>query len=314
MKQPKANRSKTNDAVVAALPAKPLSEAERAELRAYAERHHASPHAPRFDALAEDKVSLPTGDSAELFRARLALTIGSVDEIAINHLLTHAAYATEIKDVAASCNTAAALLAGIAPRNEIEGMLAVQMVAAHNVALAMARRTLKADRVDSMAQYGNLAAKLMNVYTRQLEALAKLRGQTGKQTVRVEHVTVQAGGQAVVGNVQTGGRGGDVDGDAEQPHTPRRPHGLAETPWVARDWLRNGNPPGDPTTAPRCRARTRRGTACQGPCVRGRPRCRMHGGATGSGAPRGTGMRGGTEKLLPPRWTAGELSGRYYVS
>jgi len=212
MKQPKANRSKTNDAVVAALPAKPLSEAERAELRAYAERHHASPHAPRFDALAEDKVSLPTGDSAELFRARLALTIGSVDEIAINHLLTHAAYATEIKDVAASCNTAAALLAGIAPRNEIEGMLAVQMVAAHNVALAMARRTLKADRVDSMAQYGNLAAKLMNVYTRQLEALAKLRGQTGKQTVRVEHVTVQAGGQAVVGNVQTGGRGGDVDG------------------------------------------------------------------------------------------------------
>ena len=55
-------------------------------------------------------------------------------------------------------------------------MLAVQMVAAHNVALAMARRTLKADRVEFMAKYGNLAAKLMNVYTRQLEALESCAG------------------------------------------------------------------------------------------------------------------------------------------
>ena len=37
--------------------------------------------------------------------------------------------------------------------------------------------------------------------------LARLRGQTGQQTVRVEHVTVQAGGQAVVGNVAARGRG-----------------------------------------------------------------------------------------------------------
>jgi glucans biosynthesis protein len=40
--------------------------------------------------------------------------------------------------------------------------------------------------------------------------------------------------------------------------------------------------------APRCGARTRRGTPCHAPAVRGRPRCRMHGGAAGSGAPRGS--------------------------
>jgi len=45
-----------------------------------------------------------------------------------------------------------------------------------------------------------------------------------------------------------------------------------------RGWLRNGNPPGDPFTAPRCGARTRRGTACQCPAMRGRQRCRLHGG------------------------------------
>jgi len=40
-------------------------------------------------------------------------------------------------------------------------------------------------------------------------------------------------------------------------------------------------------TSPRCGARTRRGTPCQAPAVRGRKRCRMHGGADGSGAPKG---------------------------
>ena len=39
--------------------------------------------------------------------------------------------------------------------------------------------------------------------------------------------------------------------------------------------------------APRCGAKTRRGTPCQSPIVRGRKRCRMHGGAYGSGAPKG---------------------------
>ena len=39
--------------------------------------------------------------------------------------------------------------------------------------------------------------------------------------------------------------------------------------------------------ATRCGAKTRRGTACQSPAVRER-RCRMHGGAPGSGAPSGS--------------------------
>ena len=39
--------------------------------------------------------------------------------------------------------------------------------------------------------------------------------------------------------------------------------------------------------SPRCGARTRRGTPCQAPAVAGKKRCRMHGGAQGSGAPPG---------------------------
>lgn len=40
-------------------------------------------------------------------------------------------------------------------------------------------------------------------------------------------------------------------------------------------------------SAPRCGARTRSGAPCRSPAVGGRRRCRMHGGARGSGAPRG---------------------------
>ena len=38
--------------------------------------------------------------------------------------------------------------------------------------------------------------------------------------------------------------------------------------------------------SPRCGAKTRTGGACRSPAVHGKKRCRMHGGAQGSGAPR----------------------------
>lgn len=44
--------------------------------------------------------------------------------------------------------------------------------------------------------------------------------------------------------------------------------------------------PGPMLASRRCGARTRRGSACRAPAVRGKTRCRMHGGARGSGAPR----------------------------
>jgi hypothetical protein len=40
-------------------------------------------------------------------------------------------------------------------------------------------------------------------------------------------------------------------------------------------------------SSPRCGAKTRSGKPCLAPAVRGKKRCRMHGGAPGSGAPRG---------------------------
>jgi uncharacterized protein YjcR len=39
--------------------------------------------------------------------------------------------------------------------------------------------------------------------------------------------------------------------------------------------------------SPRCGAKTRSGKSCMSPAVHGNKRCRMHGGAPGSGAPIG---------------------------
>lgn len=44
-------------------------------------------------------------------------------------------------------------------------------------------------------------------------------------------------------------------------------------------WLKNGNPTGDFLKAPRCGAKTRRGTSCMGPAMKN-GRCRMHGGCS----------------------------------
>ena len=52
-------------------------------------------------------------------------------------------------------------------------------------------------------------------------------------------------------------------------------------------WLKNNNPPGDFTKAPRCGAKTRTGTPCKAPAM-ANGRCRLHGGkSTGPRTPEG---------------------------
>jgi hypothetical protein len=99
-------------------------------------------------------------------------------------------------------NAVLAAMHGIAPRDEAEAMLAAQMIATHTAAMAALRRIKTAENIPQQDSNGNLAVKLLRSYTAQLEALARYRSK-GQQTVRGEHVTVQAGGQAIVGSVNT---------------------------------------------------------------------------------------------------------------
>jgi hypothetical protein len=108
-------------------------------------------------------------------------------------------------------------LIGIAPRDELEGMIAVQLVAAHNAAMECYRRALIPEQNPQMRfEYLNQASKLSRTYTTVLEALNRYRGK-GQQKVTVEHVTVNAGGQAIVGMVQAPGGGEPSEIIEEQP-------------------------------------------------------------------------------------------------
>ena len=98
--------------------------------------------------------------------------------------------------------SAIALLQGIKPENEIEGMLATQMVATHSAAMECLRRAMfNGATIEGRDLNLKHAAKLLTIYARQIETLDKHRGK-GQQKVTVEHVHVAAGGQAVVGNIE----------------------------------------------------------------------------------------------------------------
>lgn len=93
-------------------------------------------------------------------------------------------------------------LTSIAPKDGIEKMLAHQMVATHSAAMECLRRgMIQGQSFEGRDQNLKHATKLLSVYVRQMEALDKHRGK-GQQKITVEHVTVEAGGQAIVGNVE----------------------------------------------------------------------------------------------------------------
>ena len=101
-----------------------------------------------------------------------------------------------------------AALVGIAPKDELEGMMAAQLVAAHNAAMECYRRAMIAEQTfEGRRENLSQATKLSRTWATLLDALNKHRGK-GQQKVTVEHVHVHSGGQAVVGTIERPGGGG----------------------------------------------------------------------------------------------------------
>jgi hypothetical protein len=125
-----------------------------------------------------------------------------------------------------------AALVGIGPKDEIEGMIAAQLLAAHHAAMECYRRAMHGEQTFEGRQENlNQANKLSRTHAALVEALDRHRGK-GQQKVTVEHVHVYSGAQAVVGPVETPG-GGD------RPKTEDQPHAIAYSP---RTEMRCENP------------------------------------------------------------------------
>ena len=92
-------------------------------------------------------------------------------------------------------------------------MLAAQMAATHNATMTFARRLAHVENIPQQDSAERAFNKLARTFAAQVEVLKRYRS-AGGQTVRVEHVTVNEGGQAIVGNVTHGGRGTPQKPDA----------------------------------------------------------------------------------------------------
>lgn len=102
--------------------------------------------------------------------------------------------------------------------NSLEKMLAHQMTLAHELVMKSGNAAMRElEKLQSKQKIGkyyqeeaieyqrlaNSTAKLMNAYSTHLLALQKIRS-GGNQTMTVQHVHVNDGGQAVIGNINKG--------------------------------------------------------------------------------------------------------------
>jgi hypothetical protein len=145
------------------------------------------------------------------------------------------------------------IIRGVNPQDEVESMLAAQMAAVHMATMAVARRLNHVDNLPQQDSASNAFNKLARTFAVQLEALQRYRT-GGEQRVTVQHVTVNEGGQAIVGAVWAWKSGGAP---------------LKSTLAMHR--------------SPRCTATSKRTRQrCQAPAVTGWTVCRFH-GARGGG-------------------------------
>ena len=156
-------------------------------------------------------------------------------------------------------------------------MLCSQLVALHSQGMEFLRRGMLPEQPrDGVDCKVNRATKLLRTFATISECLRTYRG--GRPAESDETMSTSPFRRAVrpLWGRSTGGWGvGMQNKTANEPHATRF------------GWLKNANPPGNPASAPpRCGARTRRGTPCECPAVRGKKRA----GCTAA-SPRGHGRR-----------------------
>ena len=99
-----------------------------------------------------------------------------------------------------------ALAAELEPRDAVEAMLVAQMGVTHSSMMEASRHAWDSKTPDARDAYDRIVNRLGRTFLSQVDQFRRYRS-GGAQTVRVEHVNVSAGGQAIVGNVSTTGGG-----------------------------------------------------------------------------------------------------------
>ncbi len=202
-------RRKTTASRAIAKP-EPLSPRVQSSIDAHHARHAKRKPAPSWkvtekDGVPEIKVDHPDEGLGQLL---VMEALGTADPDFMAHLLCQLANVArqdgEVDE--RSLNFMISVIKGVEPRDQVEAMLAAQMAAVHSASMTFARRLNHIENIAQQDSAANAFNKLTRTFVAQVEGLKRYRSK-GEQKVIVEHVTVNAGGQAVVGNVTHGGEG-----------------------------------------------------------------------------------------------------------
>ena len=154
-------------------------------------------------------------ESSASIAAALPRTFGTSDEDLSVELFQQVKRALPKSLIDPQGNHALAALYGISPRDTLEGLLATQMVAGHNLAMDLLKRAALAEQPAVVELNLNSATKLLRTFTLQMDALNRYRGKDSQHMV-VGNVNVAGGGQAIVGSVTQRGLGkASTENDAD---------------------------------------------------------------------------------------------------
>ena len=103
-------------------------------------------------------------------------------------------------------NFALGFVDAMQPKDAAEALLLAQMASTHQATMMLARHLNHVETIPQKDCAEKALNKTARTFAAQMDTLKRYRSK-GQQVVRVERVTVEDGGQAIVGNVETEGRG-----------------------------------------------------------------------------------------------------------
>jgi len=180
------------------------------------------PENPDSKALTEQKKTEQDRLADEVLKTACQIT-GTRNLRVAAHLITQASGALvspKPKEVMDNLAVGSAMMAEMEPRNALEAMLAAQMIAVNDAAHLSLSDATKSHEYASADQFLLRAARLLRIFTEQIEAMQRLKGKSCQQAVTVENVNVNQGGQAIVGAVAVGSAGREGDNGKNGGNTP----------------------------------------------------------------------------------------------
>ena len=181
-----------------------LTENEESALSNHHARIKAAPIAPRVKVTTDGSVHNFSTDhpNALVGIGLLMEALGTADysfgQGLIGQLINAGSRGSEIEEQ--DVNFMLAVIKGIKPKDHLEAMLAAQMAAVHMATMTFTRRLAHVENIPQQDSAERALNKLARTYTGQMETLKRYRT-GGEQKVTVQHVSVNEGGQAIVGNV-----------------------------------------------------------------------------------------------------------------